>query len=246
VSRSTRSASRARIAREEASGNRGVLLPLLAAMLGLALVVVAFPRLIAALYAAPVGEVMGKLDGNDPSLAVGELLAAREALQLSLAWDGDGLTAIKLARIDLTLAAREFRAGGNPQPMIDETIDASRLGLTLAPAQARGWLLLAEATLAKTADPGAIVGPLVESMRASPYDIWMAPNRAELGLRAWPWLDAAAREMVAGQIRLTTIRWLDRTVTMARRAGNPTPVREALAGDPEKLRRFDVLYLQTP
>ncbi len=116
--------------------------------------------------------------------------------------------------------------------------------LTAAPAQARGWLLLAEATLARTSDPGAIVPFLLQSIAASPHDVWLAPNRAELGVRAWPWLDAKARAAVAEQIRLTSMRWPDSTVEIARRAGDPGPVREALASQPAVLRQFDVRYLQ--
>ncbi len=207
---------------------------------------VAFPRLVSALYAAPANMIIAKLDKNDPGLTPGELLAARQALHYSLAWEMDGGTGIKLARVTLSLAARQFRTGSDPTQLIDETIEASRGGLRLAPAQARGWLLLAEATLAKTSDPGMIAPFLIESVRASPHDIWLAPNRAELGLRSWAWLEPQAREMISDQIRLTAWRWPERTVAIARRAGDPGPVREALAGDIEKLRRFDALYLQSP
>lgn len=225
-------------------GARGVLLPCLASVLGLALIAVAFPRLMAALHAIPASAVLRQLDASDPALAPTQLLAARHGLRLAAAWEDDGATFVRLARVDLSLAAREYRAGGNPLPLVDETITAARQGLALAPAQARGWLLLAEATLAKTGDPGAVAPLLIEAIRASPHDVWMAPNRAELGLRAWPWLEPAAREMVAGQIRLTAWPRVDRAVAMARRTGDPGPVREALASDPERLRQFDVLYLQ--
>lgn len=236
---------RAGIRRQSPATSRSVAVPLTALALGLALIVVAFPRLVAALYAVPAGAAIAKLDKSDPRLAPGELLTARESLRLALAWEADGGTAVELARVALSLAAREFRAGGDPAPLIDETIEASRKALQLAPAQARGWLLLAEATLAKTSDPATITPFLLESIRASPYDVWLAPHRAELGLRAWGWLEPQAREAVADQIRLTAQRSPDRVVVMARRAGDPGPIREALIGDPEKLRRFDVLYLQS-
>jgi len=237
---------RAGIRRLPAATSRSIVLPLAALALGCALVVVAFPRLLSALYAAPANVTIAKLDKNDPSLMPSELLTARQALRYSLAWEADGGTAIKLARITVSLAARQFRAGSDPTQLIDETIEAARTGLTLAPAQSRGWLLLAEATLAKTSDPGSVTSYLIESARASPHDIWLAPNRTELGLRSWAWLDPQAREVVSDQIRLTAWRWPDRTVAIARRAGDPGPVREALAGDVEKLRRFDALYLQSP
>lgn len=231
--------------RRPAASRAGFLLPVLAVALGLCLIVLAAPRLMAALYAAPAGGTLAKLDRNDPSLTPGELLAARQDLHFSLAWEKSGTTSTALARVALSLAAREFRAGGDALPFVDEALDAARRGLTIAPAQARGWLLLSEATLAKTSDPGAAAGFLVEAMRASPHELWLAPNRAELGLRTWPWLDPPARHAVAEQIRLTASRWPDRLVQIARRTGEPGPIREALAGDAEKLRRFEVLYLQS-
>lgn len=238
-------AARSRNRQPPRSAGRGFFLPCLASVLGVALIAVAFPRLMAALYAIPASAVLRQLDASDPALGPTQLLAARQGLRLAAAWeDDDGATFVKLARVDLSLAAREHRAGGNPLPLVDETIAAARQGLALAPAQARGWLLLAEATLAKTGDPGAVAPLLIEAIRASPHDVWMAPNRAELGLRAWPWLEPAARAMVAEQIRLTAGPRVDRAVAMARRTGDPGPVREALSGDPEKLRQFDVLYLQ--
>lgn len=226
------------------ASRRSPFLPLLALALGLALIVVAFPRLMAAIYAAPTSAVALKLDREPATVTPAELLAARRALQLALAWEDDGVLAVRLARVDLVLAAREFRAGGDPLAFVDDTIEAARRGLTAAPAQARGWLLLAEATLARTSDPGAIVPFLLQSIAASPHDVWLAPNRAELGVRAWPWLDAKARAAVAEQIRLTSMRWPDSTVEIARRAGDPGPVREALASQPAVLRQFDVRYLQ--
>ncbi len=231
--------------RRAAASRAGFLLPVLAVGLGLCLVVLAAPRLMAALYAMPAGATLAKLDRNDPSLTPGELLAARQDLRFSLAWEQSGTGATGLARVALSLAAREFRAGGDALPFVDEAFDAARRGLALGPAQARGWLLLSEATLAKTSDPGAMAGFLVEAMRASPHDLWLAPNRAELGLRAWPWLDPAARQAVAEQIRLTATRWPDRLVQIAWRTGEPGPIREALAQDAQMLRRFEVRYLQS-
>jgi len=237
-------AARSRAGVPPGGARRSVLLPCLAAALGLALVAVAFPRLMAALHAIPANAVLRQLDASDPALGPTQLLAARQGLRLAAAWEGDGATLVRLARVDLSLAAREYRAGGNPLPLVDETIEAARRGLASAPAQARGWLLLAEATLAKTGDPGVTAPFMLEAIRASPHDVWLAPNRAELGVRAWPWLEPETREMVAGQIRLTAASRIERAVAIARRAGDPGPVREALSGDAEKLRQFDVLYLQ--
>lgn len=223
---------------------RSLFLPLLALAIGIALAATGFPRLMAALYAAPATAALEKLDRADRTLGPGELLRAREALRLSLLWERDGRREVDLARVALALAAREFQVGGNPQPLVDETIEAARVGLAAAPAQARGWLLLAEATLASTGDPGTAAPYLLESIRASPHDVWMAPHRAELGLQAWPWLDPPARAAVAEQIRLTGLRSIDRLVDIAIRIGDPSAIREALAEDALALRRFDVLYLR--
>ncbi|MGE3905941.1 MAG: hypothetical protein AB7F36_08310 [Reyranellaceae bacterium] len=240
-----RSRSRHGAARQAASSApRSLVLPVMGLALGLALAVLGFPRLMAALHAMPAGATLQKLDRADRTLTPGELLGAREALRLSLLWEKNAGTSIDLARVSLALAAREFQAGGDPQALIDETITAARDGLAIAPARARSWLLLAEATLARSGDPGAMTGYLMESLRASPHDVWLAPHRAELGLQAWPWLEPPARAAIDEQIRLTASRSIERLVDIALRIGDPTQVREALAQDRDMLRRFDVLYLR--
>ena len=230
--------------RSPSSAPRSLLLPALALALAVGLATLGFPRLMAALHAMPAGATLHKLDRADRTLTPGELLGAREALRLSLLWERNGATSIDLARVSLALAAREFQAGGDPQALIDETIAAAREGLSTSPARARGWLLLAEATLARSGDPGAMTGYLMESLRASPHDVWLAPHRAELGLQAWPWLEPPARAAIDEQIRLTASRSIDRLVDIALRIGDPTQIREALAPDRDTLRRFDVLYLR--
>lgn len=217
---------------------------LLALGFAAALLALGFPRLVAALYAAPAAPVLARLDRSDPAVTPVDLLRAREALAVAQAWRPEGAGAVRLARVTLSLAAREVQAGGDPAVLVGETLAAARAGLILAPAQARGWLLMAEATLAATADPGAAVAYLLESVRASPHELGLAPNRAELGLRAWPLLDADSRDAIAGQIRLAGLRTPDILVDMAVRAGDPAPVRAALADDPDRLRRFESGYLR--
>jgi hypothetical protein len=211
------------------------------------LVVLAVPRVVAALYAAPAVGVTGAL--NRPGVAqapeLQDLLAARNGLQLARLWQHDATQAVELARIDLLLALRQRTAGGDAVPLLDEAMQSAREGLHRAPAQSRGWLILAEAGLARDglAAPN-LTQYLAASLLASPYDVGLAPNRAWLALLLWDRMDETSRRLALVQMRLVADHWnLDMLVRLAKQAGNPQPAREALAGDAALRRRFDAAYL---
>jgi hypothetical protein len=224
--------------------------PLLAALaigLGVALVVLSAPRIVAELYAVPAVAVIDALDNNRlarPTPA--DLVAAQQGLGMAWVWQQDATLAVERARIDLILVIRQMQNGQNARPLLDQTIAAARQGLHGAPAQARGWLILAEATAARDGiDAPHVTDYLAESLRASPYDVWMAPNRVWLALQLWDRLDAPTRALAATQIQLAIRNFgVERMVQMARQLGAPEPVRQALMGDPELRRRFEALYLQ--
>jgi hypothetical protein len=222
-------------------------LRLAALVLGLGLVVLAVPRIMAALYALPAGPVLAALDkpaAAQPTPA--QLVQAQRALQWAQRWQADARLGVALARIELILAVRQRTAGLDAGPLLDRTIGTARQALHRAPAQARGWLILAEAGLARDglASP-RLADYLAESLRASPYDAWLAPNRTWLALQLWDRLDAPSRALAAEQMRLVVERFgLDYLVAMARQLGAPGPARQALAASPALRARFEARYLQ--
>jgi hypothetical protein len=161
-------------------------------------------------------------------------------------WQQDADLAVELARIDLIFAIRQLRSGLDPRPLLDETIVTVRESLQRAPAQARGWMILAEATMARDGvDAPGLPDYLAESLRASRYDFWLAPNRAWLAMLLWNRLDAATRDAAALQMRLM-VKYsnLESLARLAKQVGDPQPAREALSGDPALRLRFEAIYLQ--
>lgn len=226
---------------------RNLLLTAAALALGVGLLVLAAPRIMAALYALPARPVIAALDKpSSPQPTPAELVQAQQALQLAQLWQRDALLGVELARIDLILAVRQIEAGLNARPLLDRTIATAQLALHRGPAQARGWLILAEASLARDglAAPG-LVAFLGESLRASPYDVWLAPNRTWLALQLWDRLDEPSRAIAAEQMRMMVqLFGLDYLVRMARQLGAPDPARQALARTPRLREQFEARYLQ--
>ncbi len=218
-----------------------------AAGIGIALAVLSVPRIFAALYAWPAGDVIIGLDKiNSPPPDVPDLAAARQNLQLAQIWQKDATLAVELARIDLVLATRQLRSGLDAKPLLDETIETVRDALHRFPAQARGWLILSEATLARDgATAPKLAEYLAESLRASPHDIWLASDRVWLSILLWDRLDQATRASAAMQMRsVIQFHGIDRLARLAKLIGDPEPVRQALSDDQALRQRFEAIYLQ--
>jgi len=219
-----------------------------ALLMAAALVVLAVPRVIAGIYAVPAREVIGALNqGGRVSVPIAsDLVIARQALHMAQAWQNDAVLAIELARIDLLLAARDINSGQDGRQLLDEVIEVAQDGLRRAPAQARGWMILAEATLARdgVAAP-KLVDYLTASLNASPYDVWLAPNRAWLAMMLWDRLDARARELGGLQMLLVVKNWnLEILLRIAKQVGDPNPAREGLSVDPALRQQFEAAYFR--
>lgn len=74
------------------------------------------------------------------------------------------------------------------------------VGLRHAPASARGWTLLAEATM--KADRGQAARYLGQALLLAPYDYWLALPLAQDAAKLWPELDGAARGRAVAQARM--------------------------------------------
>jgi hypothetical protein len=74
-----------------------------------------------------------------------------------------------------------------------------KLGLRHAPASARGWTLLAEASI--RSDRKQAARYLGQAMLLAPYDYWLSLPLAQDAARLWPDLDDAARARAVAQAR---------------------------------------------
>jgi hypothetical protein len=73
-------------------------------------------------------------------------------------------------------------------------------GLRHAPASARGWTLLAEASM-KT-DRRQAARYLGQALLLAPYDYWLALPLAQDAAKLWPQMDGVARERAVAQARM--------------------------------------------
>ncbi len=75
-----------------------------------------------------------------------------------------------------------------------------RSALMRAPADARGWLLLAQA--ARSSDPHQASVAMSQALLLAPYDYWLAGMRAQIASGMWSALDEDAKSRALQQIRL--------------------------------------------
>ena len=187
-----------------------------AALLGLALLALGVPRLMAGLAEAR----------GDPRILAApappaELHRLAESRRASLAWMRSG-EALKT----LGAAEAEFAGSGEEAKRADAMSDLEK-GLALAPADPAGWLRLAE--LRGTSDPG-----MIKALRLSIYTGAREPGlllrRLDLGLAAWPSLDEELRTLMRDQIRHAASLDRGAVESIARRRGAEQAVLAILGG----------------
>lgn len=98
------------------------------------------------------------------------------------------------AQIERAEAA--LRAGATPGSQVPRLIR----GVTLEPASARGWTLLAYAWA--PADRVKAANALAMALELAPKDYWLAGMRSEAAAMLWPQLDPDAQASALAQMRL--------------------------------------------
>ena len=120
-----------------------------------------------------------------------------------------------------------------------------RRGLAIAPAQPFAWTMLAQATLARDGTAPPVGQTLRMAIQTAPASPSLVLPRIEIALEGWTALDPATRELVAAQVFLAVDRVPVELAKLARRRYALRRVRDILAADPTRLRRFDTVYLTT-
>jgi hypothetical protein len=202
----------------------------LAGSLGIALVLLALPQLGAALlslYAGPEAPAGGEA----------AMLARAAGLDRADGWFRDPRARTR-AGMDEFYAADHAAARGRPDPaLLAKAVADLSDGLARAPADATGWAVLAAARRA-AGDRAGAVAALEASILLGPYEPELTPLRSELAVTLWPDLDADARRVAGGQVRLAWDTAPQALLALARRPGNALPVLAALAADPIRLTAF--------
>ncbi len=202
----------------------------------LGLLATAAPRLMAAAQVAEYGtlsERLGrqKIDGPELARAVGDHRKA-------LAWIDDGKYRGDLGQIFFASARLNLEDPPRRVLLLEQAAESDRLALALDPGQPFLWTQLAVA-LAQTQGMDADFQRILkQAILVAPRTKSLVFARADLGLRAWPLLDAETRSLVTQQIALAV-----KLDPRRFRRSIPGPnhrrlVRHLLAEDPALVERF--------
>jgi len=169
--------------------------------LGLLLLAMATPRLMAGLAIEPHDALLRAV-GNGRSVELTEVLQAAQDYEDAVGWHRNAEDLADLAGLYF-VAASQFPADDVlREEFLLRAVERDKASLQRAPAQPNAWARLALALINLDREPELARRALVQSLRLSPWQPRLAQLRAGLGLRVWPQLDAEARELVLLQVRL--------------------------------------------
>lgn len=143
----------------------------------------------------------------------------------------DPAASIRAGTIQFVLAAG---AGDADRAQIAAAIANLESGLARAPADPKGWMMLALARSELGDADGARLA-LRSSIAIAPHDPTLALARAELGLKLLSDLPPEEWELVSEQIRIAAASHFDGLVKYVQDGGDLTPITTALAGDPDRV-----------
>ncbi|MEK0082173.1 hypothetical protein [Benzoatithermus flavus] len=203
-----------------------LLAPLLGGCLAAALLALAVPRLMAT-TALLKGDAALELlqSGQEPTLeGIERLLRSR---QEALAWVPDARSHFDLAGAFLALSEANVRGSVTPEELRALAERHLRAGLSLAPADARAWQLLATAKLLQN-DPDEAARALVLSFKANPHAPYLGNARTTLGMLLWGRLDETTQARLRKEMYSTFRQNPSRTAQIALDTGGVTLLQDAL------------------
>lgn len=211
--------------------------------LGILLLYVAVPRTAAQLLLLPGNAAYRHLTRGEGITLEGydRILRSRDA---ALGWVELPEARIQLGETLYLMARRAAEFGVDEGAALREARRQLQLGLAQAPANARAWLWLADASQALD-DPEAAARAVRLSLLAAPRDVNVAPARAGLAFALWDRLADDARAIAAGDARRAL--WYGEgagLVAQAEEAGRLELLRELVAGDPVSMERLAKLLQQ--
>lgn len=206
---------------------------LAAGVLGLGLIALSLPRLGAGLDLLIGNAIQESYSRQrvDPVIADADLEQWRQSRLDALEWVDSGTLYYELADIEL-IAARQT----GPIEDLDR-LEAARTDLLAAleraPANGRGWLMLAVLNAQLSQPPEAVTASLDASLRTAPYDQRLLGLRLSLGFMYWESADPGLRAMLLAQVgNFAPARQLDVLQRIARQF--PARVDDLLAAlDPQ-------------
>jgi tetratricopeptide (TPR) repeat protein len=211
-----------------------IIAPLVAALLGIVLLALAVPRLVAAFYLLPGDPGMALLDsGQLPSPAAYErIIVSRRA---AASWLPASSTLVDLGVASLSLAQVSV---GRRARLLAQAERQLRAGLAGAPADPHAWTYLAFIHTA-TGDHERAARALDLALRIGPYQPELALPRAALGLTNWPWLGRGTVARLGAELAHALRLAPDRFVADVVDSGRKAEVRAALAVTPAARQAFE-------
>jgi hypothetical protein len=196
-----------------------------AGLIGVLLVALGVPRLIAAVQALEARGVVWDLY-TDARVSPGELAHASAALAAAEAWTRDGE---RDGERSLLLLHQAVVAPAEAAPALWDAAEAAAVSaLSVAPGQPSVWARLADLRERRGDREGAVRALRMSMLSGSFVPALMVP-RIEQGLRLLPALDHETLDLLKRQIRLTWVAHPEFVVTLSARPVAGPLVREALA-----------------
>lgn len=216
------------------SGWRGIIMPVMLALLGAGLLALAVPRAVAALVSLPGGPVLARVQAMEPvgPEALDILVGAEDA---ALAWVDSGRRRTDRA-LALLLRARQEEAADNE--FLVDSLAGLRSGLAHAPANSFAWTRLAYAETMLNGPSPSAAAALRMALITAPHEPRLLMVRLELCLRSWDHFGPADRALVGDQIRAAWRRAPDRVMDLVHRTRRAAPVLEALRGSRDDIVEF--------
>ncbi|HJQ55370.1 MAG TPA: hypothetical protein VJ890_00600 [Vineibacter sp.] len=222
-----------------------LLVTLIAALGGVALVMLAVPRLFAAIELLDARSVAERAQVDDPKLSNLQLDEAARALQHALAWQEDADLAALLSTVRLRQASRAETADRGAE-RLTQSSEAAKRAIRQSPAHPTAWTLLAMSLEASDSRQPQFIAALQRAIAVAPFDPRFLVPRVEMACRFWHRIDSPTRKLVAAEVRILAGRDLRALATLAKRSYGLEPVRAALADEPALLDHFDALYVTLP
>jgi hypothetical protein len=216
-----------------------------AVLAGALLLVLATPRLFAAIELLDARSIAERIQLGDPALPPQRVEQAALALRYALDWQDDPDLAALLASVRLTQAGQADTPEASASRLA-QAIEAAKRAIRLSPAHPTAWALLALALEPGNARDPQFPRALQRAIAVAPYDPRYLNQRVEMACRHWHRIDAPTRRLATVQIRLLAGRDLKTLAVLAKRSYGLQPVREALAADATLLDRFDAVYMALP
>lgn len=212
------------------------------AAVALAMIVSAWPRLIAGVAEAPFQDTLAPAPNAAPpaEAAIRRAAAAKEKAASiydnGRTWADVGLFRLREA-IALGTASLEGRAA------LDASIAAHRRALAVEPSQAFVLTRLAQGILMRDgADDPLIPVLLAAAIDAAPYDSTLVVPRIGIALAAWDFLQPELRESVQRQIHIAADLAPGELAAAAARGFAFQRIVVMLGDDPALLKRFAFAY----